>query len=66
MVCCCVGERVAGKLSLRIQQLDVMCATLHLHTPAHPSARSRMMDLFCVILHLPYGYALSTAGQSIV
>ena len=26
MVCCCAGERVAGKLSLRIQQLDVMCA----------------------------------------
>ena len=32
VVCCCAGERVAGKLSLRIQQLDVMCA------PAHPAS----------------------------
>jgi len=32
MVCCCIGERVAGKLSLRIQQLDVMCVTLYLCT----------------------------------
>jgi len=27
VVCCCLGQRVAGKLSLRIQQLDVVCDT---------------------------------------
>ncbi|CAL8463935.1 g3470 [Coccomyxa elongata] len=26
-VCCCVGESVAGSLSLRVQQLDVRCET---------------------------------------
>lgn len=26
-VCCCIGEQVAGGLSLRIQQLDVRCET---------------------------------------
>lgn len=27
VVCCCTGQRVAGVLSLRIQQLDVVCDT---------------------------------------
>lgn len=27
VVCCCTGERVAGGLSMRIQQLDVRCET---------------------------------------
>jgi hypothetical protein len=26
-VCCCIGEAVAGGMSLRVQQLDVRCET---------------------------------------
>lgn len=44
MVCCLAGQRVAGVLSLRIQQLDVMCAP----PPLFPSATNS----YCLV-HFP-------------
>jgi hypothetical protein len=53
-VWCCLGERVAGGLSLRIQQLDVRCETKTKVGPSchgdQPSASSRAL-CWCMQLH---------------
>eukprot|EP00958_Prasinococcus_capsulatus_P009198 scaffold900_cov430-Prasinococcus_capsulatus_cf.AAC.7 len=40
-VCCLLGQRVAGFVSLRVQQLDVTCET---KTKVSPALRARLPD----------------------